>query len=176
MLEILDVLRNSLTHEIHKELGNFHEHYVLVFTNPLDYTLGKNYIDSEPNSGLSNSEKLELNYFQGDIPADLITLPCVKIIWALQTTQNGTFPEGWGECSSLEILNLCQNLLTSRILIVLGRCRNLYFLAWEAINLEGWFLNFQFLLCFYLMLVEKNYLATFQLARIIASPNHHCFQ
>ena len=98
MLEMLDVLRNSLTHEIHKELGNCHEHYVLVFTNLLDYTLGKNYIDSEPTSGLSNSEKLELNYFQGDIPADLITLPHVKIIWALQKTQNGTFPEGWGEC------------------------------------------------------------------------------
>jgi len=129
MLEMLDVLRNSLTHEIHKELGNCYEHYVIVFTNSLDYTLGKNYIDSEPTSGLSNSEKLELNYFQGDIPADLITLPRVKIIWALQKTQNGTFPEGWGECSSLEILNLCQNILTSRILIVLGRCRNLYFLA-----------------------------------------------
>ena len=77
---MLDALRNSLTHEIHKELGNFHENYVLVFTNLLDYTLGKNYIDSEPTRGLSNSEKLELNYFQGDIPADLITLPRVKII------------------------------------------------------------------------------------------------
>ena len=98
MLEMLDVLRNSLTHEIHKELGNFHEHYVLVFTNPLDYTPGKNYIDSYPTSGLSNSEKLELNYFQGDIPVNLITLPRVKIIWALQKNQNGTFPKGWGEC------------------------------------------------------------------------------
>lgn len=80
MLEMLDVLRNSLTHEIHKEMGNCHENYVIVFTNPLDYMLGKNYIDSEPTSGLSNSEKLELNYFQGDILANLITLPRVKII------------------------------------------------------------------------------------------------
>ena len=91
MLEMLDVLRNSLTHEIHKELGNCYEHYVLVFTNLLDYTLGKNYIDSEPTSGLSNCEKLELNYFQGDFPVDLLTFNRVKIIWALQTTQNGTF-------------------------------------------------------------------------------------
>ena len=52
MLEMLDVLRKFLTHEIHKELGNCHEHYVLVFTNPLNYTPLKNYIDSEPTSGL----------------------------------------------------------------------------------------------------------------------------
>ena len=76
MLEMLDVLRNSLTHEIHKELGNFHEHYVLVFTNPLEYTLGKNYIDSEPTSGLSNSEKLELHSW--GIVLDLVSFPCFQ--------------------------------------------------------------------------------------------------
>ena len=77
MLEMLDFLRNSLTHEIHKAIGNFHEHYVLVFTNKLEYTLRKNYIDSEPTSGLSNNEKLEL--YSWGIVLDLVSFPRFQI-------------------------------------------------------------------------------------------------
>lgn len=169
MLETLDVSRNSLTHEIPKELGRCHELSVLVLSNQLDYTPGRNYTDSDPTSGLSNSDKGEFNYFQGVIPANLVTLPRLKIIWAPLNTLNGPLPEDWGECSSLEILNLGQNLLTGRIPTALGRCRNLYFLDLSSNQLRGMVNEFP-VSCMLFFNVSGNKLS----GNISTRPNYDC--
>lgn len=169
MLETLDVSRNSLAHEIPKELGNCHELSVLVLTNLLDYTPVRNYTDVDPTSGLSNSEKGEFNYFQGDIPANLVRLPRLKIIWAPGTTLNGPLPEDWGECSSLEILNLGQNFFTGQIPTALGRCKNLFFLDLSRNQLRGIIPEFP-ISCMLFLNVSGNKL----LGNISTRPNYDC--
>lgn len=169
MLETLDVSRNSLTHEIPKELGNCHELSVLVLTNLLDYTPGRNYTEVDPYSGLSNSDKGEFNYFRGDIPANLVTLPRLKIIWAPRATLNGPLPEDWGECSSLEILNVGQNFLTGRIPTALGRCKNLFFLDLSRNHLSGIIPEFP-ISCMLFFNVSGNKL----LGNISTRPNYDC--
>eukprot|EP01018_Ginkgo_biloba_P039277 Gb_23729 [translate_table: standard] len=137
MLETLDVSRNCLSRGIPKELANCHQLSVLVLTNLLDYAPGGNYTEVDPSSGFSNSDKGEYNYFEGGIPASLVTLPQLQILWAPRATLNGPLPEDWGDCSCLQILNLGQNLFTGQIPAGLEKCKNLFFLDLSSNRLKG---------------------------------------
>eukprot|EP01018_Ginkgo_biloba_P036083 Gb_12751 [translate_table: standard] len=137
MLQTLDVSRNSLSGNIPKELANCRQLSVLVLSNLLDYAPGGNYTDIDPSNEFSNSDKGEYNYFEGDIPADIFTLPQLQIIWAPRASLNGPLPEDWGNCSNLQIVNLGQNLLTGQIPAGLVKCKSIFFLDLSSNHLRG---------------------------------------
>lgn len=133
MLEVLDVSRNSLSGNVPKELGNCKELTVLVFSNsfnPMPYVGG--IVESE----MTRSDE-EYNYFQGVLPAEITSLPKLKVLWAPRTTLEDKFPDDWGACRSLEMVNLGQNLLTGEIPKGLNVCKKLRFLDLSSNKLTG---------------------------------------
>nr|XP_043607232.1 LRR receptor-like serine/threonine-protein kinase RPK2 [Erigeron canadensis] len=133
VLEVLDVSRNSLSGAIPKQLGNCRAMSVLVLSN---------LFDPVPNVGDSVQTDLahsgeEYNYFQGILPVEITSLPNLKLLWAPRTTLEGKFPDNWGACRSLEVINLAQNIFTGEIPRLFSICKKLHFLDLSSNKLTG---------------------------------------
>ncbi|KAJ4962134.1 hypothetical protein NE237_022044 [Protea cynaroides] len=134
MLEVLDVSRNSLSGPIPSELGGCYELTVLVLTNLYDPLPVADVTNESSMIGRSNDD---YNYFQGAIPAEIASLPKLRILWAPRATLEGKIPIGWGTCDSLEMVNLAENLFTGEIPLAFGHCKNLHFLDLSSNLLIG---------------------------------------
>lgn len=137
MLQVLDVSRNSLGGAIPQELGNCTELMVLVFSNLLNPIPNDrdSYGDFVPTE-LARSQE-EYNYFRGSLPSEITILPKLKLLWAPRATLEGKFPNNWGACRTLEMVNLARNLFTDRIPNGLGVCKKLRFLDLSSNQLTG---------------------------------------
>ncbi|KAL3624065.1 hypothetical protein CASFOL_032881 [Castilleja foliolosa] len=137
-LEVLDVSRNNFGGPIPSELGNCTKLSVLVLSNLWDPL---------PNvSGLGggySEEKLaytadEYNFYEGTIPMGITKIPSLRMLWAPRATLEGSFPDSWGTCDNLEILNLAQNYYSGKISEgFINNCTKLRFLDLSLNRLSG---------------------------------------
>nr|XP_009795425.1 PREDICTED: LRR receptor-like serine/threonine-protein kinase RPK2 isoform X2 [Nicotiana sylvestris] len=126
-LEVLDVSRNSLYGPIPPQLGNCLNLSILVLSNlfnlhrelPFDDALG------------------ELNFFEGSIPSVITMLPKLEVLWAPGANLRGHFPNEWGHCDSLKVVNLAQNFFVGKISGLFVRCHGLFFLNISSNRLSG---------------------------------------
>ncbi|RVW12543.1 LRR receptor-like serine/threonine-protein kinase RPK2 [Vitis vinifera] len=126
MLEALDLSRNFLSGIIPPQLGNCTQLKLLVLKNNFG-----------PLLLWRNEEVEDYNYFVGQLPNSIVKLPNLHVFWAPQANLEGIFPQNWGSCSNLEMLNLAQNYFTGQIPTSLGKCKSLYFLDLNSNNLTG---------------------------------------
>ncbi|KAK7273316.1 hypothetical protein RIF29_14365 [Crotalaria pallida] len=136
-LEVLDVSRNTLGGLVPRELGNCSQLSVLVLSNLYDPLS-----DSNGTGRASSVEQFvsindEYNYFEGPIPAEITSLPNLRILWAPRANLEGDFPRDWSTCDKLEMLNLAQNDFTGDFPNQLSRCKLLHFLDLRSNNLTG---------------------------------------
>ncbi|KAD6795964.1 hypothetical protein R6Q59_020151 [Mikania micrantha] len=133
-LHVLDLSRNSLSGIIPHELGSCLNLSILVLSNLLNPIP----IVSDMNDNLSQlGPEDEFNYFEGTIPSEVITLKNLQLLWAPRTMLEGQFPENWGACGSLEMVNLAQNLFVGEISKGLDMCNKLHFLDLSSNKLTG---------------------------------------
>ncbi|KAF5766112.1 putative protein kinase RLK-Pelle-LRR-XV family [Helianthus annuus] len=133
-LRVLDLSRNSLSGAIPRELGNCLNLSILVFSNLLNpipgfFNTGDNLTQLGPED--------EFNYFEGTVPSEITTLPNLQLLWAPRTILEGPFPDNWGACGSLEMVNLAQNLFAGEISKGLDICKKLHFLDLSSNKLTG---------------------------------------
>ncbi|KAL6551610.1 LRR receptor-like serine/threonine-protein kinase rpk2 [Orobanche gracilis] len=135
-LEVLDVSRNNFGGPIPTELGSCTKLSVLVLSNLWDP------LPNVSSSGGGYLEKLaytadEYNFYEGTIPKVVTSLPSLKMVWAPRATLEGSFPDGWGPCENLEILNLAQNYYSGKISEGFSDCKKLHFLDLSSNRLSG---------------------------------------
>ncbi|KAI3784908.1 hypothetical protein L1987_44016 [Smallanthus sonchifolius] len=133
-LRVLDLSRNSLSGALPRELGSCLNLSVLVFSNLLNPIPGIFYSDDNL-SQLAPED--EFNYFEGTIPLEITTLPNLQLLWAPRTTLEGEFPDNWGACASLEMVNLAQNLFVGEISKGFDICKKLHVLDLSSNKLTG---------------------------------------
>ncbi|KAH7846145.1 hypothetical protein Vadar_010446 [Vaccinium darrowii] len=132
-LEVLDVSRNSLSGSIPAELGNCSNLSILVLSNLFDPLPSS---EGDPYLGQSSSSD-EFNFLEGAIPAEIATLPKLKMIWAPRVLSPGNLPSNWGSCDNLEMVNFGQNLFNGEISEAFTHCRKLHFLDLSSNRLTG---------------------------------------
>ncbi|KAK9054036.1 hypothetical protein SSX86_025112 [Deinandra increscens subsp. villosa] len=133
-LQVLDLSRNSLSGAIPSELGGCLNLSILVFSNLLNPIPSV----SNPDDNLSQlGPEDEFNYFEGTIPSEIVTLPNLQLLWAPRTMLEGKFPENWGACASMEMVNLAQNLFVGEISKGFDVCKKLHFLDLSSNKLTG---------------------------------------
>nr|GEW07819.1 LRR receptor-like serine/threonine-protein kinase RPK2 [Tanacetum cinerariifolium] len=134
-LEVLDVSRNSLSGAIPRELGSCSNLSILVLSN-LFNPIPSVYNTDDGVSQLAPED--EFNYFEGTIPSEITTLPMLQVLWAPRATLEGNFPENWGACASLEVVNLGQNLFVGEVSKGFDICKKLHFLdvSWNKLTGE----------------------------------------
>lgn len=140
-LDVLDVSRNSLTGSIPIQLGNCSNLSVLVLSNLFDPSLN---IMKKGQKRAGSSVQLsratdDYNFFQGNVPIEVSTLPKLKILWAPRASLDGMLPSNWGSCEGLVMLNLAQNYFRGHgeFLDGLSHCRRLQFLNLSSNRLIG---------------------------------------
>ncbi|CAL5325914.1 unnamed protein product [Camellia sinensis] len=158
-LEVLDVSRNSLSGPIPPELGNCFELSVLVFSNLFNPLPNINYSEGDSSLGPSSPISDELNFFEGAIPTEIVTLPKLKVIWAPRVFLQGSLPNSWGACDNLEMVNLNQNLFTGAISEGFSGCKKLQFLDLSSNRLTGEVSGELLLPCMTLFDVSGNHLS-----------------
>ncbi|WJX65716.1 LRR receptor-like serine/threonine-protein kinase rpk2, variant 2 [Trifolium repens] len=126
-LEVLDVSRNTLGGSIPRELGNCKELSVVVLSNLFDPIGDAGFVTLND----------ELNYFEGSMPEEVVSLPKLRILWAPRVNLEGSFPRSWGACANLEMVNLALNFFTGEFPNRLGLCKKLHFLDLSSNNLIG---------------------------------------
>jgi len=119
-LQVLDVSGNRLSGPVPSELGNCSDLSVLILS-----------------SQFNSMDSHELNLFEGGIPESVTALPRLRVLWAPRAGLEGTVPDNWGRCRSLEMVNLGENLLSGAIPRELGLCSNLKFLNLSSNRLSG---------------------------------------
>ena len=124
MLEALDLSRNFLSGIVPPQLGNCTHLKLLVLKNNFGSLLS-----------WRNEELEDYNYFVGQLPNSIVKLPNLRVFWAPQANLEGIFPQNWGSCSNLEMLNLAHNYFIGQIPTSLGNCKSLYFLDLNSNNL-----------------------------------------
>ncbi|KAJ6844732.1 LRR receptor-like serine/threonine-protein kinase RPK2 [Iris pallida] len=123
-IRVFDVSRNSLSGAVPEELGNCSELSVLVLSNLYH--------------PLPRADNGEYNYFEGGISEKITALPKLRIVWAPRASLAGEFPDDWGDCKSLEMVNLGQNFFTGEVPIGFSRCESLKLVNVSSNNLTGW--------------------------------------
>ncbi|KEH25051.1 putative protein kinase RLK-Pelle-LRR-XV family [Medicago truncatula] len=126
-LEVLDVSRNTLSGHIPRELGNCTELSVVVLSNLFDPVGDGEFVTLND----------ELNYFEGGMPEEVVSLPKLRILWAPMVNLEGGIPTSWGACGNLEMVNLALNFFTGEFPNRLGLCKKLHFLDLSSNNLTG---------------------------------------
>ncbi|KAK7340639.1 hypothetical protein VNO77_21348 [Canavalia gladiata] len=136
-LEVLDVSRNTLGGSVPHELGNCTELSVLVLSNLFNPLPDVNGTARDLWMEQLVSINDEYNYFEGQIPVEIMSLPKLQILWAPRANLEDSFPSSWGACDNLEMLNLAQNDFTGDFPNQLSRCKKLHFLDLSSNNLTG---------------------------------------
>ncbi|CAL5185976.1 unnamed protein product [Lathyrus oleraceus] len=126
-LVVLDVSRNTLSGSIPRELGNCKELTVVVLSNLFNPIGDVEFVTLND----------ELNYFEGSMPEEVVSLPKLTILWAPMVNLEGSFPRNWGACGNLEMVSLAQNFFTGEFPNRLGLCKKLHFLDLSLNNLTG---------------------------------------
>ncbi|KAF5748926.1 LRR receptor-like serine/threonine-protein kinase RPK2 [Tripterygium wilfordii] len=133
-LEVLDVSSNSLSGAVPRELGNCSELSILVLSNVLDL-----YLNADTSKGgdpmASNDD--EFNFFQGELPSQITSLPKLRMLWAPRSTLEGRLPSDWGKCDNLEMINLADNFFNCEIPYGLSKCKKLRFLDMSSNRFTG---------------------------------------
>ncbi|XP_058083167.1 LRR receptor-like serine/threonine-protein kinase RPK2 [Magnolia sinica] len=129
-LEALDLSRNFFSGVIPSELGNCKQLELLVLKNNFNLLLVR--------GGVGLSDYVEdFNYFEGDLPKVIVSLPNLRILWAPNVNLEGGFPQDWGSCGSLQMVNLAQNYFTGGIPASLSQCESLHYLDLSSNQLSG---------------------------------------
>lgn len=136
-LEVLDVSRNLINGVIPAELGNCVDLSVLVLSNLFEMWPNKKNVGGKVLIGFSNVGNDEYNHFQGPIPIEITTLPKLRVLWAPRAALEGKLPSNWGNCESLEMVNLAHNGFSGEINGVFERCKKLYYLDLSSNRLSG---------------------------------------
>ncbi|KDP41312.1 hypothetical protein JCGZ_15719 [Jatropha curcas] len=136
-LEVFDISRNFIGGVIPADLGNCINLSVLVLSSvfetwPNDRNKNGNELVQLPNVGND-----EYNHFQGFIPAEITTLPKLRVLWAPGAAFGGRLPNNWGSCESLEMVNLAHNGLSGEINGVFEKCKKLSYLDLNSNRLTG---------------------------------------
>ena len=84
-LEVLDVSRNTLSGSVPRELGNCLELRVLVLSNLFDPRGDVDAGDLEKLGSVND----QLNYFEGAMPVEVLSLPKLRILWAPMVNLEG---------------------------------------------------------------------------------------
>ncbi|KAM7276426.1 hypothetical protein ACFE04_018292 [Oxalis oulophora] len=137
-LEALDLSRNFLSGNIPQELGNCSQLKLLVLKN----NYGSMLLRNGPGLTIQPEEDgmEDFNFFDGELPDRVITLPNLRLLWAPNVNLEGNFPQNWDSlCSNLEMLNLAENYFDGQMPASLQNCKNLFFLDVSANNLTGSF-------------------------------------
>lgn len=154
-LEVLDVSRNSLSGSIPRELGNCSELSVLVLSNLFDP-----YQDVNDSRGdYLSSVNVDFNFFQGQIPMEIMALSKLRMLWAPSATLEGRLPSNWGSCENLEMINLSHNFFTGEIPHGFNRCNKLWYLDLSYNRLNGELVEEFPVPCMTLFDVSKNSLS-----------------
>ncbi|KAI5591790.1 hypothetical protein BDE02_04G107100 [Populus trichocarpa] len=136
-LEVLDVSRNSLSGPVPPELGNCSALSVLVLSNMFDPYQDFNGTRGDSSLDHSISVNEDFNFFQGDMPADVLTLPKLRMLWAPSAMLEGMLMSNWDPCDSLEMINLSHNFLTGEIPHGINHCNKLWYLDLSFNKLNG---------------------------------------
>ncbi|MBA0732649.1 hypothetical protein Gogos_016725 [Gossypium gossypioides] len=134
-LEALDLSRNFLSGLLPPTLGDCKQLKLLVLKNkngPLFSRKGSSFIFHQEEYGEG-----DYNFFEGELPESIVKLYGIHVLWLPNVNLEGIFPQTWGSCSNLKILNVAQNFLTGQIPASFGNCKNLYFLDLSSNNLSG---------------------------------------
>ncbi|KAF5735600.1 hypothetical protein HS088_TW15G01109 [Tripterygium wilfordii] len=133
-LQVLDVSRNSLSGAVPRELGNCSELSILVLSNALDLFLNAN-SSKGGDSMASNGD--DFNFFLGELPSQITSLPKLRMLWARRSTLEGRLPSDWGMCDNLEMINLADNFFKGEIPYGLSKCKKLHFLDMSSNRFTG---------------------------------------
>ncbi|KAG8662364.1 LRR receptor-like serine/threonine-protein kinase RPK2 [Manihot esculenta] len=136
-LEVLDVSRNSLSGSIPHELGNCSGLSVLVLSNVFDPYQDVNSYRRDHLSDQLSSANEDFNFFHGEIPVEIATLPNLRMLWAPSATLEGSLPSNWGACEKLEMINLASNFFSGEIPHEFIRCNKLWHLELSYNKLNG---------------------------------------
>ncbi|KAJ6768407.1 LEUCINE-RICH REPEAT RECEPTOR-LIKE PROTEIN KINASE FAMILY PROTEIN-RELATED [Salix koriyanagi] len=136
-LEVLDVSRNFINGAVPAELGNCVELSVLILSNLFETQPEERYKSKKVLDGSPRVAGVEYNHFVGSLPAEVTTLPKLRILWAPGATLKGKLPTSWGDCESLEMVNLAQNGFYGQIKGAFQRCKKLYHLDLSSNRLRG---------------------------------------
>ncbi|WVZ71871.1 hypothetical protein U9M48_020403 [Paspalum notatum var. saurae] len=120
-LSVLDVSRNSLTDRIPVELANCRELTVLVLTN----------LTASP------GEQPEFNAFLGGLPAEVLAIRALEVLWAPRANLDGRLPLSRNGTCGLRVVNLGQNYIAGAVPRWFGECQDLAFLDLSSNSLEG---------------------------------------
>ncbi|KAJ6726628.1 LEUCINE-RICH REPEAT RECEPTOR-LIKE PROTEIN KINASE FAMILY PROTEIN-RELATED [Salix purpurea] len=136
-LEVLDVSRNFINGAVPAELGNCVELSALILSNLFETQPEERYKSKKVLDGSPRVAGVEYNHFVGSLPAEVTTLPKLRILWAPGATLKGKLPTSWGDCESLEMVNLAQNGFYGQIKGAFQRCKKLYHLDLSSNRLRG---------------------------------------
>ncbi|XP_050237208.1 LRR receptor-like serine/threonine-protein kinase RPK2 [Mercurialis annua] len=136
-LQVLDISRNFIGGMIPAELGNCVDLSVLVLSNLFDAWLNERNVSGKIPHLLHSGNDDGHNQFQGFLPKEITTLPKLRVLWAPMAFSGGRLPSQWGDCTSLEMVNLALNGFNGEINGIFEKCRKIHHLDLSSNRLSG---------------------------------------